>query len=515
METVRKILIVLFATASIVFAAIAVKRHTETGLDSIIDQHSMKYTWTRSLEKSSRALDKPVFFKIPELKATLPAEVQNALENAYICMELNPELNPADYKILNSILCRFLAPYRRTTEDCPAKILAAGILSPRLTPIFLTKCGSEKPAEIANAIMGTLAVYREIAPKILENARKTSYALEREQGFSLSLGNDDTALCVKFFADGKFAENPCAMVTENARLFFSLPAPEFESPAYSAAMLAAKNYLEGKIRKGESPTETILSATALIDAKDPSRTGIIRAAAKKTANCVSADGVLRAPLNPFDSPSYNPRPSVHENALAATFLAKAYTLTDDKTILAAAERLASTLAKALAENGEMPAVLSCAEKSQADSYDYSYTFEAFATLFKATKDKKYFELAKNTFDEWTRFYAAPPRGWFPHNENALPKRLWSVNSENSVTAAFVRPVWLDDGVLPSYVGRAASAAAFLSGTQFAVPRILRETAQSHASPLAEINSGGYKRASLKLAAYKFAALERKGAHSEK
>jgi len=450
----RKILVVVFGTLSVVFALIALSnalcQKDECAAPAETAQNPR---WGKALEAEARKGGKLVFFSVSEElpESTFSENARDVLESAYVCAVLNPDAFPADYAVLHRIL--EIASSRRA----PLKV---GILSPRFKPVYLSSEIRAGAPSISDIVVGIASEHARYAETLQKTAQKTSEIVDSPRVNSPS-ENPRTASAPQtavlaaqawdsrmFFSDPRIRAARAALLAENARLAAKIYAADPSGFCARETLKLAAEAVVGRLKSdGETLASVLLLTRALSDIAEVSQDATLKKSEfnmfKAILGLQGKDGFLAS-----ENSAQSASKKLSENALALSILARAYSLTKDPKFLRGARRLSDALKNISEWRGELPAVISSRADSAASSREYALLAEAFLAMHAATKDPSMLKAARAVIDKWTL-------------RCGLEGGLWSINSESSPLAEFARPIISEDSDLPSYLGVAAQMAAYM------------------------------------------------------
>ena len=396
MDRFRKILAVVFGLLSLFFAVVAIRQYVANIKSEIAVKDAVKTAdWGQELKAAARQGDRLIFFKTPQSeKIRDDGKVQKVLDRSYIYTEIDPHAWPADYIVLDKMLAKASGNNSR---------LMIGVLTPKMRPIFLAsyvKLQKTKDSPNLEAILQSIAdEYKARGAQISESAGRAAKDIGKPKEIARA------SIGVPSMSRANFS----IMESANLLLFFNDP----------------KN------------VDALAESTALGKSKT-----VVDTVAEFSDELISMqgdDGLFYEGGN---------APLVREAALGVEILLRAHEMTADEKYLKAAEKTADTLAKILAQYMEMPAQVGTGKKSQASALDYALTAKAFAAMHAATKNRKYLDLAEETFSEMNEFYMTD-------------SGIWSINSVNSPLADYARTIFFDDTRYPAYTGEAAQTLKYL------------------------------------------------------
>ncbi len=407
--------------------------------------------WGRSLEYEARQNNKMVFFTTPNVKFTPDPALREFLSKYFLITVLDERQSPADIRILDGIF--------RMVSKKPDYVVA-GILTPRLRPIYLTsnithKDTPETPS-IASAIYAAAKQYflatdelRKKAsklPDIFDQAKKIrDEKFESENIESFKCTETELEDLYKFFKNPKREKSPPGILSENARLLAHLhkifPTNKVAQLASKEAeKLLIKRFSDSKISK----LRKIFFARAMIELAETSNSKILDTTVKGLL-----DKIISTSLPDGRIADEGKECLISTHAITAQLLAAAYQRYGNNNYKIFAEKLCDYLEIVLKSYGQIPCLASMGRNSQGSSVTYALTIGAFAKVHKITKKKKFLLAARLTLDEWNKLYMT--------KEN-----VWSLNAATSPLANYTRPIVFEDGEYCSYVGEAAQAFSYLS-----------------------------------------------------
>lgn len=453
MDRFRKILAVVFGLLSLFFAVVAIRQYVANIKSEIAVKDAVKTAdWGQELKAAARQGDRLIFFKTPQSeKIRDDGKVQKVLDRSYIYTEIDPHAWPADYIVLDKMLAKASGNNSR---------LMIGVLTPKMRPIFLAsyvKLQKTKDSPNLEAILQSIAnEYKARSAQISESAGRAAKDIGKPKEIarasigvpSMSRANFsimESANLLLFFNDPKNVDALAAILSENARLAMRIAAADMTQAAARKAAVSATEMLYNRIKSGKDDhlghKMLIMRALAESTALGKSKT-VVDTVAEFSDELISMqgdDGLFYEGGN---------APLVREAALGVEILLRAHEMTADEKYLKAAEKTADTLAKILAQYMEMPAQVGTGKKSQASALDYALTAKAFAAMHAATKNRKYLDLAEETFSEMNEFYMTD-------------SGIWSINSVNSPLADYAQTIFFDDTRYPAYTGEAAQTLKYL------------------------------------------------------
>jgi len=465
-EKLRKILEVTFALLSIFFAVIALARFFHKSDDSQekykpLPPAKSDIKWGSQMLSESRRTTRLVLFNVDEkdnadeffqniLDLKNDTQLEELLRDNYITVTLNRHAWPADFAVFDCLL------YAKNNKQM---MLKYGILSPRMRPIFLsphTKDSSKNDDTFRPLAIAAAQQFRENKHKMLKESLNSVRIIYNPENFKsttieapyiprLSFLNAESVALLSYFSNPNNNNAPAGVFTENARLAMRISATDLRQvAAQRAAFLAARTMFARLNNPNSEFSEKLLMARALAEYGMCINDNALIENLKKFANKIienkTPEGLFREGNN---------LPLVRHNAIAVGFLTRLYFSTDEKKFYNAAKTSMDNLAEMAKVYGEMPAIADKSVPSQASSIEYGLLARALCDMHYASKDKKYLDLIKKCMEEWNDFYMTPIG-------------IWSINSENSISSNYARPIIMDDTRYPSYVGLASQVMAYLN-----------------------------------------------------
>ncbi len=421
MEKLRKICVVIFASASLFFALVAIRNHYFPHLKS--EQVLTTTAWNEGLESVARKNDKLIFVHVSTEK-TIPKDLINALKNNYIFTILDRDKNPADYFVFDNFLKR--ASGKKYNLSC-------AILTPTLTPIYLSgKLDKNKLKKILPVIAQKYSQNRHLlrnrADTLCENF-KTS-PIEHLAGISL-LGSLANSPITRYSQRSR----PIAITAENARVHFLIHRNR-NSPFSANNASLALNILKHRYANETNKRAKKLIARALAD--------IAFAVDKELIKELKfeADAIVSEKNNSI---------LLLDNALNLAVLSRAYIVFKDEKYLSKANSISKNISRASLDTRKIPATIArnqdgffiTEQDSIACALSVSMAANAFCDYREASNDTTALHIALAMIKKLDKDY--------------LSNGMWSINSVKSPSSKFARPTILNDSENPSHVGEAYQA----------------------------------------------------------
>ena len=439
-EKLRKSLAIFFGCLSVICAFIAVRNYIckPKELPEIAENIAPK--WDRNIEQLARKHSKLIFIQTESAKFKPSKLAKKILSQNYISVEISPDLFPADYYILNSILAR----NSRTQHP-----LKAGILSPNLHPIYLTSQYNSRVSHNAPTLDEALIIavkHFEKNPYILKSSARDATKFDYiPQGFSNNfffsnafvkskLLHESVNLFAYFNSQKPLYDSP-AILSENARLSLRLSTLYKDISTRNASANAVKILCKRLADKKESRTAKLLYLRALGESPFTQTNKKLQEYYLQNVNKILpkekiADTKL---LKSYGT-------ATREMALSVSVLSKAFVISGKTHFLNKAEDIALSLSNKIDNTDILPAKIGT--HSEASSLEYVLCARAFFDLSKVSRKQNWVESTIKTISKW--------------NENFMTDiKLWSINSKKSAFAKYTRPIITQDANTPSYIGEAS------------------------------------------------------------
>ncbi len=428
---------VIFASASLFFALVAIRNHFFPHLKSA--QELNVTTWNDKLESIARKHDKLIFVNVSADK-TIPKDLIHALKDNYIFTILDKDKNPADYFVFDNFLKRASGTKHH---------LSCAILTPTLTPIYLSGKSDKHKLEktlpiIAQKYAQNRHLLRNKADILCGNFKASS--IEHLAGISLlgALANSPKS---------RYAQRsrPIAITTENARLYFRI-FKNRKSPFSANNASLALNILKHRYANETNKRAKKLIARALSD----------------IAFAVDKELISELKLEADTIISEKNAPALLlDNALNLAVLSRAYTVFKDEKYLSKADSISKSILLSAFNTRKIPAtllknqdgILIAEQNSIACALGISIAANALCDYSQASNDTSPMRAALAIIKKLDSDY--------------ISNGMWTINSSNSPSSKFARPTILNDDENPSHVGEAYQA----------ITRIKREFALGIISPV--------------------------------
>ena len=437
MGKLRKFLAVFFGCLSALFAIIAV-RNRMGAQECLPDCRAPERAdWNCSLQAEARKAGKLVFLIKKGENFSPDKRTAEILKTRYITAVIDPESHPADFRILDALLSR---------RGCANASLKAGILSPRLHPIYLTsrlenRENSSAPS-LSDAIVAAAAELDRNENLLKSSASKTAETIDNPKNFSpvmidtpmvaqLRFLNSESARLFFFFNDPEKLSLPTAIISENARLSMRISGEYIGQISARHAAVIAAEILKNRMAADSPFGAKLLYARALCESD-----AVLKNGQTRNALMLFADEIL---LRNSSSES------VRDAALSASVLMRVYAITKERKYSERAAQVLERLEKIVTSRGLMPSMPD--SPSQASALEYVLCARAFLDMSILDNSEKWRALAKESVRELDEFFMTKIG-------------MWSLNSSNSLLSEFARPVITRDSCEPSYIGEAAQLMPF-------------------------------------------------------
>lgn len=395
------------------------------------------------MRSEAHRTERLIFFITSE-KFPKNAQISKLLSSKYLISKMDKRRWPADFLIFSDIL-------EITVKSKTGPTF--GVLSPNLRPIVLS---AEKFSEedLLKFLKGAVSAYDGYAETIRRNIdAAVEEFYDEEKLFFLKTANPYFAHSVdvglelenleEFFDDEKNFKEPAAIISETARLAVKLARSSPENAKGKSAVKLAANMLLDRIFS-ENFTEDRINSKRLLMLRAFADTSEFLKLPELTSRVAQfADEIILTQSTRSLFSDENEAPSVQENAFVIAFLTEAYKCTGDKKYLKSACDCAEAMSFLFDSKREFSEVLD-SEESLSSALSYAILANAFMSLYAETKNETLIKDAKKSLESLNEYFLTE-------------SGLWSVNSKNSPLAAFVRPVFIEDKVMPSYISEAAQS----------------------------------------------------------
>lgn len=415
--------------------------------------------WGENLETQARKSGRLIFFITSE-KFPKNSQISKLLSSKYVISKMDKRRWPADFAIFSDIL-------EITVKNKGGPTF--GVLLPNLHPIVLS-AENFSEQDLLKFLKGAVAAYDEYSETIQHNIdlavdefyddEKLFFLKSSNPYFGQDFGDSlEIESLEAFFENENNFKEPAAVISETARLAAAIArrSPE-NKKAKNLAELASEMLLDRifseDFSKERASAKRLVMLRAFADVSAFLNEKNLNSRVEQFADEIL---LLQSARGLFSDEGK--APSVLENAFALAFLTESYKCTKNEKYLKAASECADALNFLFDSRREFSEVLD-SENSLSSALSYAALSNALTGLYFETKNETLVKDAKKCLEILDKYFLT-------HSG------LWSVNSKNSPLADFVRPVFIEDKLMPSYFAEAVQSIYALQSINPTDPFLLK------------------------------------------